>query len=68
MGMCNLVHPKADAALADAATAMGFPLCLSSAASTSIEDMARMAGRTRGFSFISATRTTPRSRWPTAPE
>ena len=44
MGMCNLVHPQADKSMANAAKAMGFPLCLSSAASTSIEDMARMAG------------------------
>jgi len=44
MGMCNLVHPKADRSLAKAAKAMDFPLCLSSAASTSIEDMADMAG------------------------
>lgn len=44
MGMCNLVHPKADTSLADTAKAMGFPVCLSSAASTSIEDMASMAG------------------------
>ena len=44
MGMCNLVHPKADASIAKAATAMDFPMCLSSAASTSIEDMASMAG------------------------
>lgn len=43
MGMCNLVHPKADASMANAAKAMGFPMCLSSAASTSIEVMARMA-------------------------
>ncbi len=49
MGMCNLVHPKADASLANAAKAMDFPLCLSSAASTSIEDMARMAGSLAWF-------------------
>ena len=44
MGMCNLVHPMADASIASASKAMDFPMCLSSAASTSIEDMARMAG------------------------
>ncbi|MGC1489310.1 MAG: alpha-hydroxy acid oxidase [Albidovulum sp.] len=49
MGMCNLVHPKADTALANAAKAMGFPVCLSSAASTSIEDMARLAGSRAWF-------------------
>lgn len=49
MGMCNLAHPKADRSLADAAKAMNFPLCLSSAASTSIEDMARMAGPNAWF-------------------
>lgn len=44
MGMCNLIHPKADQSLADAANSFGFPLCLSSAASTSIEEMAELAG------------------------
>jgi isopentenyl diphosphate isomerase/L-lactate dehydrogenase-like FMN-dependent dehydrogenase len=44
MGMCNLVHPKADASIADAAQSMDFPMGLSSAASTSIEDMAHKAG------------------------
>ena len=34
MGMCNLVHPKADASIADAAQSMDFPMGLSSAAST----------------------------------
>jgi L-lactate dehydrogenase (cytochrome) len=43
MGMCNLVHPGADRALADAAMAFGFPVCLSSAASTAMEDMVRWA-------------------------
>ena len=43
MGMCNLVHPSADKSLANAARSMGFPVCLSSAASTSIEDMAQLA-------------------------
>lgn len=49
MGMCNLVHPKADTSLANAAKVMDFPVCLSSAASTSIEDMARMSGSRAWF-------------------
>lgn len=44
MGMCNLVHPRADHSLAEAANTIDLPICLSSAASTSIEDMARLAG------------------------
>lgn len=49
MGMCNLVHPQADTSMAQAAKAIDFPVCLSSAASTSIEDMARMAGSQAWF-------------------
>ena len=49
MGMCNLVHPKADITLANAAKAMNFPVCLSSAASTSIEKMAQAAGSQAWF-------------------
>jgi L-lactate dehydrogenase (cytochrome) len=49
MGMCNLIHPKADKSLANAARAIGFPLCLSSAASTSIEDMADLSGSRTWF-------------------
>ena len=49
MGMCNLVHPKADTILAHAAKAMNFPVCLSSAASTSLEEMARAAGSQAWF-------------------
>lgn len=49
MGMCNLVHPKADRALAQAAQRFDFPLCLSSAASTSIEDMGKWAGTRAWF-------------------
>lgn len=44
MGMCNLTHPMADRALAQAASRFDIPLCLSSAASTSIEDMRDWAG------------------------
>ncbi|WP_338068158.1 alpha-hydroxy acid oxidase [Nioella ostreopsis] len=39
MGMCNLTHPDADRALARAASRFDIPLCLSSAASSSIEEM-----------------------------
>jgi L-lactate dehydrogenase (cytochrome) len=44
MGMCNLAHPGADRALARAAQNFGIPLCLSSAASSSIEEMRGWAG------------------------
>jgi L-lactate dehydrogenase (cytochrome) len=44
MGMCNLIWPEADAMLARAATARNIPLCVSSAASTSLEEMRAMAG------------------------
>lgn len=43
MGMCRLTHLDADHAMAGLAKAHGLPVCLSTAASTSIEDMARMA-------------------------
>ena len=49
MGMCNLIHPRADQSLANAANTIGFPLCLSSAASTSIEKMAELAGSNAWF-------------------
>ena len=42
MGMCNLTHPGADDALARLAVAAGIPVCLSTAASTSLERMAEM--------------------------
>lgn len=49
MGMCNLVRPHADRALADAARELDFPVCLSSAASSSIEDLAGWAGQRAWF-------------------
>lgn len=49
MGMCNLVCPNADRFLADAANKFDFPLCLSSAASSSIEDMASWANKRAWF-------------------
>jgi L-lactate dehydrogenase (cytochrome) len=57
MGMCNLAHPKADRSMAELATRTGFPLCLSSAASTSIEDMGRMAGTRAWFQLYFNTST-----------
>ena len=44
MGMCNLSWPGADRFLADAACAFDMPICLSSAASSSIEEMRGWAG------------------------
>jgi L-lactate dehydrogenase (cytochrome) len=44
MGMCNLARPAADLAMARAASTYNIPLCLSTASSTSIEEMAKAAG------------------------
>ena len=44
MGMCNLVCPGADRMMAKAARAFNMPVCLSTAASSSIEDMRSWAG------------------------
>ncbi|MBP6853821.1 MAG: alpha-hydroxy-acid oxidizing protein [Rhodoferax sp.] len=44
MGMCNLAWPGADRALAAQAVHRGIPLCLSTASSTSIEDMHTLTG------------------------
>jgi isopentenyl diphosphate isomerase/L-lactate dehydrogenase-like FMN-dependent dehydrogenase len=63
MGMCNLTHPDADRALARAASRFDIPLCLSSAASSSIEEMRDWAGIMRGFSFMSARRWSNRWIW-----
>jgi len=49
MGMCNLACPNADKFLADMAKKFDFPICLSSAASSSIEDMAKWAGHRAWF-------------------
>ena len=39
MGMCALAHPKADRFIAEAAVAQEMPVCLSSAGSSTMEDM-----------------------------
>jgi L-lactate dehydrogenase (cytochrome) len=44
MGMCDLAWPGADRALAAQAAHRGIPLCLSTASSTSIEDMHTLTG------------------------
>ena len=49
MGMCNIAWPGADKALAEAAQAFNLPVCLSSAASSSIEDMRSWAGENSWF-------------------
>jgi len=49
MGMCNLAHPKSDKIMASSARRVDIPVCLSTAASTSIEDMATMAGDNAWF-------------------
>jgi isopentenyl diphosphate isomerase/L-lactate dehydrogenase-like FMN-dependent dehydrogenase len=49
MGMCNLTWPKADFMLADAAKNHNIPLCLSTASSTSMEDVYH---RSEGMSWF----------------
>ncbi len=49
MGMCNLAWPHADRAIAEAASMFNIPVCLSSAASSSIEDMRSWAGENAWF-------------------
>ncbi len=44
MGMCNLVCPDADRHIAEVAKAFDIPVCLSSAASSTIENMGDWAG------------------------
>ena len=44
MGMCDLAWPGADRALAVQAVQRGIPLCLSTASSTSLEDMHTLTG------------------------
>jgi len=43
MGMCNLVWPNADKMLAASASQFNIPVCLSTAASSTLEDMFRWA-------------------------
>ena len=49
MGMCNLSWPRADRAIAVAANLFNIPVCLSSSASSSIEDMRDWAGENAWF-------------------
>lgn len=49
MGMCNLICPDADRILAEAAKAFDIPVCLSSAGSSTIEDMVSWAGSQAWF-------------------
>lgn len=49
MGMCNIVDPEADRLIAEIAARRDMPLALSTAASTSIEDMATLAGKRAWF-------------------
>lgn len=49
MGMCNIMWPGADQMLARAAKEMDIPLCLSSAASSTIEEMRDWAGENGWF-------------------
>ncbi len=49
MGMCDLAWPGADRALAQASQHFNIPVCLSSAASCSIEEMAGWAGQNAWF-------------------
>jgi (S)-mandelate dehydrogenase len=49
MGLCNLIAPHTDIALAKAAAKAGIPYCLSTAATTPIETIAPQAGRSLWF-------------------
>lgn len=49
MGMCNLVCPGADRILAGTAARLGMPVCVSSAASSTLEDMREWAGARAWF-------------------
>lgn len=49
MGMCNLSCPDADQHLGTLAKRRNLPVCLSSAASSTIEDMRRWAGKNAWF-------------------
>ncbi|MEO0619577.1 MAG: alpha-hydroxy acid oxidase [Pseudomonadota bacterium] len=44
MGMCNMVWPRADQAFSAQANARAFPHCVSTAASTTLEDTAQQSG------------------------
>ena len=55
MGMCNLAWPGADRAFSEAAKGFNLPVCLSSAASCSIEDMRDWTGENSWFQrYVSA--------------
>ena len=49
MGMCNLVCPGADRILAETAAKIDMPVCVSSAASSTLEDMREWAGTRAWF-------------------
>lgn len=49
MGMCNLVCPGADRILAETAARLALPVCVSSAASSTLEDMHQWAGTRAWF-------------------
>ena len=49
MGMCNLVCPGADRILAETAARLAMPVCVSSAASSTLEDMHEWAGSRAWF-------------------
>lgn len=49
MGMCNLVCPGADRILAETAARLAMPVCVSSAASSTLEDMRDWAGTRAWF-------------------
>ena len=49
MGMCNLVCPGADRILAETASRISMPVCVSSAASSTLEEMREWAGSCAWF-------------------
>ena len=59
VGVLSIIHPDAELAVARAAAEVGVPMCLSTAASTSMEDVAQALGETPGWYQLY---------WPSDPE
>ena len=58
MGMCNLIDPSADAAMYEQSAARNIPCCVSTAASTSLEESGRATGGRAWFQLYAASDST----------
>ena len=69
VGVLSIVHPEAELGVARASRATGVPMILSSAASTSLEDVATELGEARsaGSSSTGGATASSRPAWSTAP-